>query len=192
MDFRNCTINGVLYGNYLKEKSTSSLIPTEIEMRQIMGRLFDDRHVSTNPLSFIDTKLHLDITKNKSLKDLNTSWPSFGDKDQNQSTLIINFFTLLAVCHTVLIESKETSFEYKAQSPDEAALVNAAKNVGFTFVKREGNRISIDIMGTVKKFEILNVLEFNSDRKRMSVIVKNDQEIILLCKGADSELLIGK
>lgn len=36
-------------------------------------------------------------------------------------------------------------------------------------------------------FQLLNVLEFNSTRKRMSVIVKNKQgQIKLLCKGADS------
>ena len=38
------------------------------------------------------------------------------------------------------------------------------------------------------KFKLLHVLEFNSTRKRMSVILKNDStnEILLLCKGADS------
>lgn len=40
----------------------------------------------------------------------------------------------------------------------------------------------------IKKFKLLNVLEFNSTRKRMSVVVKDldDDRIVLLTKGADS------
>lgn len=39
-----------------------------------------------------------------------------------------------------------------------------------------------------RKFQVLNVLEFNSTRKRMSVIVQDllDKKIMLLTKGADS------
>lgn len=40
------------------------------------------------------------------------------------------------------------------------------------------------------KFKLLNILEFNSTRKRMSVIVQDDRgQIILMCKGADSIIL---
>lgn len=41
-----------------------------------------------------------------------------------------------------------------------------------------------------KNYEILNVLEFDSNRKRMSIIVKNlkSNEIILYCKGADTSI----
>ena len=40
----------------------------------------------------------------------------------------------------------------------------------------------------VLEYEVLHVLEFSSERKRMSVIVKERSEgkIILYCKGADS------
>jgi len=39
-------------------------------------------------------------------------------------------------------------------------------------------------------YELLNVCEFNSTRKRMSVIVRApDGKIILMCKGADSVIL---
>lgn len=35
-------------------------------------------------------------------------------------------------------------------------------------------------------YNLLNVIEFNSTRKRMSVIVKNEEgKLVLLCKGAD-------
>lgn len=42
-------------------------------------------------------------------------------------------------------------------------------------------------LGERQRFEILNVIEFTSARKRMSVIVKTPTgKIKLLCKGADS------
>ena len=41
--------------------------------------------------------------------------------------------------------------------------------------------------GTEKKYKLLNVIEFDSTRKRMSVIVKTeDKRILVICKGADS------
>ncbi|KAI7906865.1 uncharacterized protein BX663DRAFT_494033 [Cokeromyces recurvatus] len=78
---------------------------------------------------------------------------------------------------------------YKAESPDEAALVNAAKNAGFVFLQRKGETVTADIVGKEYQFELLNVLEFNSDRKRMSVILRRPEpwnDIILYCKGADN------
>ena len=41
--------------------------------------------------------------------------------------------------------------------------------------------------GVEKKYKLLNVIEFDSTRKRMSVIVKTeDKRILVICKGADS------
>lgn len=51
----------------------------------------------------------------------------------------------------------------------------------------------IEMQGIQKEFEILNILEFNSSRKRMSCIVKipglntgDEPRALLICKGADS------
>ena len=45
----------------------------------------------------------------------------------------------------------------------------------------------IDAWDGVRKYKLLNLIEFDSDRKRMSVIVRDtDGKIILFCKGADS------
>jgi P-type E1-E2 ATPase len=39
----------------------------------------------------------------------------------------------------------------------------------------------------ILKYELLHVIEFNSDRKRMSVIVRDPEgQVVLMCKGADS------
>jgi len=95
---------------------------------------------------------------------------------------------LLAVCHTVIIQSKRGQMFYNASSPDELALVNAAKYFGVVFKGRDdANFVEIDMFGKTIKYELLNVIEFTSSRKRMSVIVKTEEEkIIVMTKGADS------
>ena len=61
-----------------------------------------------------------------------------------------NFFRLLALCHTVMPDQKEDKLEYQAQSPDEAALVSAARNFGFVFKSRTPNSISIEVKGKLE------------------------------------------
>ncbi|CAD7087028.1 unnamed protein product [Hermetia illucens] len=97
-----------------------------------------------------------------------------------------NFFRLLSLCHTVMPEYSNGRLEYQAQSPDESALVSAARNFGFVFKSRTPNSITIDVMGRTEEYELLSILDFNNVRKRMSVILKRNNKIILYCKGADN------
>lgn len=98
------------------------------------------------------------------------------------------FFRLLALCHTVMPEEKtEGELFYQAQSPDEGALVTAARNFGFVFRSRTPETISVVEMGVPTTYELLAVLDFNNVRKRMSVIVRNPEgRLTLYCKGADT------
>jgi P-type E1-E2 ATPase len=83
--------------------------------------------------------------------------------------------------------------KYNAASPDELALVNAAKQFGYEFqgIDEEDNMLIQDhINKQLLQFKLLNVCEFNSTRKRMSVIVRDPSgKIILMCKGADSVIM---
>ncbi|KPM02924.1 phospholipid-transporting ATPase IA-like protein [Sarcoptes scabiei] len=104
---------------------------------------------------------------------------------------INEFLTLLSVCHTVIpeITQSETGpkYIYQASSPDEAALVKGAQKIGFEFLQRTSAKVMIDAMGEIVKFEVLHILPFNSDRKRMSTIIRNDSsQIKIYTKGADS------
>ncbi|KAL6053235.1 P-type phospholipid transporter, variant 2 [Balamuthia mandrillaris] len=103
--------------------------------------------------------------------------------------LVVEFFTALSVCHTVIPEFPDpmsNEVKYQASSPDEGALVAAARQVGFFFHYRSPTSIVVNIMGKECEFEVLNILEFNSDRKRMSVICRDANGTIkLYCKGAD-------
>ncbi|KAJ8297759.1 hypothetical protein KUTeg_024290 [Tegillarca granosa] len=105
------------------------------------------------------------------------------------SPVIQEFFTILSVCHTVVPERDPDSniVEYQASSPDEGALVKGAKTLGFEFTSRTPDAVTINVLGKDEKYEILNVLEFTSTRKRMSVVVRTPEgNIKLYCKGADT------
>ncbi|XP_055009177.1 phospholipid-transporting ATPase ID-like [Boleophthalmus pectinirostris] len=98
------------------------------------------------------------------------------------------FFRLLAVCHTVMPEEKNPGeLYYQAQSPDEGALVTAARNFGFVFLSRTPESITVVEMGQHITYELIAVLDFNNIRKRMSVVVRNPEgKTTLYCKGADT------
>ncbi|CAM4667178.1 phospholipid-transporting ATPase ID-like isoform X1 [Lepidochelys kempii] len=98
------------------------------------------------------------------------------------------FFRLLSLCHTVMPEEKEEgNLVYQAQSPDEGALVTAARNFGFVFRARTPETITVVEMGETKVYELLAILDFNNVRKRMSVIVRSPEgDLTLYCKGADT------
>jgi phospholipid-translocating ATPase len=85
-----------------------------------------------------------------------------------------------------MAEEKNGVLTYQAQSPDEGALVSAARNLGFIFKSRTPTTITAIINGQETTFEVLNILDFNNDRKRMSVIIRMNAKIVLFCKGADS------
>lgn len=58
--------------------------------------------------------------------------------ERNDDKNVEQFFTLLALCHTVMTEERNGKIIYQAQSPDENALVSAARSFGYEFlVKRQ-------------------------------------------------------
>jgi phospholipid-transporting ATPase len=75
------------------------------------------------------------------------------DKTHPNYNRIHKFLTHLAVCHTVVAETKDGSVMYNASSPDELALVNAGKYFGYFFKGRdEDNNIEVNILGKDMSF----------------------------------------
>ncbi|CAL3969263.1 unnamed protein product [Diplocarpon coronariae] len=109
------------------------------------------------------------------------------------------FFLLsLALCHTCLPEVKENGdIEFQAASPDELALVKAAQELGYLVIDRPSQSITLTYPGSpdsaepvTESYEILDVIEFSSKRKRMSIIVRFPSgRICIFCKGADSMIM---
>ncbi|KAH6575423.1 hypothetical protein BASA62_001894 [Batrachochytrium salamandrivorans] len=106
------------------------------------------------------------------------------------SNVIKEFLQLLAVCHTVIPEVNEedpTKIIFQASSPDEAALVKGAQTLGYQFTTRRPRSVSYKHDGQEYEWEVLQVNEFNSTRKRMSAIVRSPEgKIKLYIKGADT------
>lgn len=105
-----------------------------------------------------------------------------------------SFFLLsLALCHTAFPEvDKSGKTTYQASSPDELALVEAAQQMGYTVSNRTNHMITLSIKRSdsqveIQTYEILDVVEFSTKRKCMSIIIRlPDERICVFCKGADS------
>merc|ERR1740128_53993 len=95
------------------------------------------------------------------------------------------FLVALALCHTVRIGKNRTdndtneeseiqndSFDYQGSSPDEKALVEACCRFGVVYCKAKHDSYTLNIAGQERNYQILQVLEFDSSRKRMSIITR--------------------
>ncbi|XP_020405782.1 phospholipid-transporting ATPase 1 isoform X3 [Zea mays] len=109
--------------------------------------------------------------------------------------LVLEFLLALASCNTIVPlvldtrDSKQKLIDYQGESPDEQALAYAAASYGIVLVERTSGYIVIDVLGDRQRFDILGLHEFDSDRKRMSVIVGcPDKTVKLYVKGADSSV----
>uniref|UniRef100_A0A8B9KVX8 Phospholipid-transporting ATPase n=1 Tax=Astyanax mexicanus TaxID=7994 RepID=A0A8B9KVX8_ASTMX len=102
----------------------------------------------------------------------------------------LEFFTALALCHTVMSEWKDGLPRYQAASPDEEALVCAARELGWVFLSRTRDSLTVSELGFTLHYHLLAVLDFSSKRRRMSVLVRTpDGGLKLYCKGADVIIL---
>ncbi|XP_078513785.1 phospholipid-transporting ATPase IH isoform X3 [Lissotriton helveticus] len=124
--------------------------------------------------------------------DMIDSSPGAGSKEREEL-----FFRALSLCHTVQVKEddsvdglKKTTQQYISSSPDEVALVEGIQRLGFTFLRFRDNFMEISNRdNNIEKFELLEVLSFDSVRRRMSVIVRSAAgDIFLFCKGADSSI----
>ncbi|XP_072972550.1 probable phospholipid-transporting ATPase 8 [Typha angustifolia] len=185
MEFLKCSIAGVAYGSGSSEvgKVLGGGKDGELLQQKGLPSSFKGHNHSTVPIrpvkgfNFTDDRL------------MNGQWVK-----EPHSEVIQNFFRVLAICHTAIpvVNKKSVEISYEAESPDEAAFVTAARELGFEFFQRTQTSISLHEInpkiGRIDRtYKILNILEFSSARKRMSVIVRTEEnQLLLFCKGADS------
>ncbi|XP_026804746.1 phospholipid-transporting ATPase ID isoform X3 [Rhopalosiphum maidis] len=167
MTFKKCSINGIVYGDqseihYGKSDDVIKVGPPPVDF-------------SWNP-QYESDFLWYDQSLVDAVRQLN---------NETENT-VVTFFEVLALCHTVMPSWKNGVLKYQAQSPDESALVSAARNFGIVFIERTPNSVTIEIMGKIKVYELLCILDFNNTRRRMSVVFRENNKIRLYCKGADS------
>ncbi|KFV07826.1 putative phospholipid-transporting ATPase VD, partial [Tauraco erythrolophus] len=81
---------------------------------------------------------------------------------------------------------------YEAESPDEAALVHAARAYKCILQSRTPDQVTVDFAGLGSlTFQLLHILPFDSVRKRMSVVVRHpvSNKVVVYTKGADSVMM---
>ncbi|KAK9278755.1 hypothetical protein L1049_028332 [Liquidambar formosana] len=203
MEFIKCSVAGTAYGRGFTEveralatRKGSPLVEEEIEEELSQARrkgsplveeeIIEESHVE----DFGETKPSIKGFNFMDERIMNGNWVS-----EPRSDVIQKFLRLLAICHTAIpdLDEETGKISYEAESPDEAAFVIAARELGFEFYERTQTSISLHELDPVsgrkveRLYKLLNILEFSSSRKRMSVIVRNEEgKLLLLCKGADS------
>ncbi|XP_041009039.1 probable phospholipid-transporting ATPase 8 isoform X2 [Juglans microcarpa x Juglans regia] len=186
MEFMKCSIAGTDYG-----RGTTEVERALMRRRGVLSEPGDaSNDVQSHDGNAMDFRRLIRGFNFRDERIMNGQWVN-----QPHPDIIQKFFRVLAICHTAIpvVDKESGEIFYEAESPDEAAFIIAAREVGFDFDGRTQTSISLHELDyeTGKKvdrvYELLQVLEFSSARKRMSVVVRNvENQLLLLCKGADS------
>lgn len=161
MTFKRCSIKGKCFGYVTDEQGN------EIEDLELIKKNVESIQFEENEKDFVwfDRNLIESIDRNDEDVDL--------------------FFKLLSLCHTVMPEEKNGRILYQAQSPDEFALVSAARSFRYVFQvslifiilnttfhifqNRTQNEITIRVKDQEETYQLKNILDFSNERQRMSV-----------------------
>ncbi|GLE01036.1 hypothetical protein PINS_up009849 [Pythium insidiosum] len=209
MEFRKCSIQGVSYGIGETEIGIAA-------RKRRLAEECDARTVGVAPPILEESEDEATGKSQRSHRIIRAPFVNYQDdtifdalnRQDAHAAQIRAFFEHLAVCHTVMPEkAPDGTVRLSASSPDEQALVAAAACFGYKFAARAPGKaileyikpgqvdsptavsapIGSDPNRPVGDYQVLEVLEFNSTRKRMSVITRGpDGQLKLLCKGADT------
>ncbi|KAI9501654.1 hypothetical protein BX070DRAFT_215436 [Coemansia spiralis] len=199
MDFRMCSINGTIYGKQLPgdelDVVKGRIAQEEMQARRkqmihaylnAMRKVFDPHYVEIGnedtgeggSYTFVDPQLFYDMK------------PEVAPLNKIKSSANTPAGDHLDISSPATQDMSKLA--YSAESPDEGALVRAAKNFGYTFLGRIKNTLYLDIRGEKLQYEVLDTIEFDSTRKRMSSILRRPppyNDIILFSKGADNVMI---
>ena len=190
MKYKMMSIGKTIYGSFKKNKY---LINENNSNENIEDNIINQENITNNnnQVDLFECKDKYGEIPNVEFIDENNLLQK--DRyDEEKKDLINEFMLCLALCNTVLIDNKKKTEEgiidYQSSSPDEKALVCFARSQGYILTNRSlDDTITLEINGDDTNFKLLNTLEYSSERKRMSVIIKtSSNRYIIYAKGADS------
>ena len=177
MEFRKCSVRGNAFAKIKQEDAIcfpSMIQLKESHMSKSLARKQFNKMKSESRLSgTLHQELPMSMLKNM--------------LDETDS-IEYRFVTAMALCNTVRITKTDSgTVSYRADSPDECALVQGAQTLGISLINRHSDdtvTLQLEKSNCNLEYKVLHVLAFNSSRKCMSIIVRTPQDkILLICKG---------
>ena len=170
MEFKKCFINGKIYGAE-KESNECTDAPFSINGDMSAYELLTGNN--QNEKQEINIKEKNNINKDR--------------------ICVERFFLLICVCNDVYPTIKNDKICYQSTSPDDTALVRGAQQLGYEFQIRDYSNLIIKnyINHNIYNFEAFIFIPFSSDRKRMTILVRDidKEKYYIFSKGSDSVMI---
>lgn len=204
---------------YIFSDKTGTLTSNNLELRTLViaDQPFGDKHLLTDneptarqpkrrltyvskregiEFSFEDTEFRGFIARQKDREIQPLVFKDSRGKHLHSFTnlceVVDNFLLTISLCHDCLCETDNENvgqMRYQGMSPDEVVLVDAARHLKYAFRGVTNTGKLLHINDEEIEVEVIDFFEFDSDRKRSSIIIKHDDRYKLYVKGADSAIL---
>ncbi|XP_058977981.1 phospholipid-transporting ATPase IF-like [Musca domestica] len=206
MILQQCSIGGRKYvyrGNYLEDEETQDVMDLDkfqdhhkdffqalciCHTVQVVGHLNDDKQMEATKVLSDSFEAPEDKIKSSGSNSINPQRTTI----EQESGKRVNKVNCKDKLRGYMAEEIIKNLDYQASSADERALVEACAHLGFIYVGDDNETLKIRFSTSSNDihFQRLHVLDFTSERKRMSVVVKDENNVKwIYTKGAESCVL---
>lgn len=160
--------------NFVMSDKTGTLTVNKMEFRYLMiaERVYGNTSADQNDEMILDP-------------DLTAAIDDKGDEGEKVRMAL----RCMSLCHDAVFDHRQ---KLNSSSPEELAFLEYCSRYGYVYQQpqseQDGQVMMLEELGEQVRFPCLEKFEFNSDRKRMSVVLKFNEKVYLLTKGADDVL----